>query len=86
MRALEGGAARTLAECLPMGACAANAKLDARLVLGAALFGAGWGLSGICPGPSIVALGGPGSATNAVMLPFTILGMVAVELATGTGK
>ena len=26
-------------------------------VLGAALFGVGWGLSGVCPGPAIAALG-----------------------------
>lgn len=32
--------------------------VDARLVLGAALFGAGWGLAGYCPGPALVALGG----------------------------
>ncbi len=31
--------------------------VDARLVIGAAIFGAGWGLSGICPGPGIVWLG-----------------------------
>ncbi len=31
-------------------------KVDARLVLGSMLFGAGWGLSGYCPGPMIVAL------------------------------
>lgn len=28
-------------------------KIDARLVGGAALFGIGWGMSGICPGPAI---------------------------------
>ncbi len=28
-------------------------KVDARLVGGAALFGLGWGMSGICPGPAI---------------------------------
>lgn len=28
-------------------------KLDARLIGGAALFGIGWGMSGICPGPAI---------------------------------
>lgn len=28
-------------------------KIDARLVGGAALFGVGWGMSGICPGPAI---------------------------------
>ena len=28
-------------------------KIDRPLVLGAALFGIGWGMSGICPGPAI---------------------------------
>jgi uncharacterized membrane protein YedE/YeeE len=31
--------------------------IDARLVLGSAIFGVGWGLSGYCPGPAIVSLG-----------------------------
>ena len=30
--------------------------VDGRLVLGAALFGVGWGLSGFCPGPAIASL------------------------------
>lgn len=30
--------------------------IDRRLVLGAALFGIGWGLVGLCPGPAIAAL------------------------------
>ena len=30
--------------------------IDAKLLGGAALFGAGWGLSGYCPGPALVAL------------------------------
>ena len=34
----------------------ANRHIDARLVLGACLFGIGWGLAGLCPGPAIVAL------------------------------
>ena len=29
--------------------------VDRRLVVGAAVFGIGWGLSGVCPGPGIVA-------------------------------
>lgn len=32
-------------------------KVDAPLVVGAAIFGVGWGLSGFCPGPSIADLG-----------------------------
>lgn len=32
-------------------------RIDARLVLGAALFGAGWGAAGMCPGANLVALG-----------------------------
>ncbi len=31
-------------------------KLDARLAIGAVLFGVGWGLVGLCPGPAIAAV------------------------------
>ncbi|WP_394004567.1 DUF6691 family protein [Luteimonas sp. WGS1318] len=31
-------------------------RIDARLLGGAALFGIGWGLVGLCPGPAIAAL------------------------------
>jgi uncharacterized membrane protein YedE/YeeE len=30
--------------------------LDLRLIGGAALFGVGWGLAGLCPGPALVAM------------------------------
>lgn len=33
-----------------------NTVVDAKLMIGAALFGIGWGLIGFCPGPAIVAL------------------------------
>ena len=32
-------------------------SIDARLLMGAALFGIGWGLAGYCPGPALVGLG-----------------------------
>lgn len=32
-------------------------KIDWQLILGAAAFGVGWGITGICPGPNIVGLG-----------------------------
>jgi uncharacterized membrane protein YedE/YeeE len=34
-----------------------EARLDRRTLLGAALFGIGWGLCGVCPGPAIAGLG-----------------------------
>lgn len=33
-----------------------QAVIDAPLLVGAALFGMGWGLSGYCPGPAVVSL------------------------------
>lgn len=34
-----------------------NKVIDKPLVLGSALFGLGWGLAGICPGPGLVLVG-----------------------------
>ena len=34
----------------------ARKAVDARLLLGSSLFGLGWGLSGLCPGPAIAGL------------------------------
>jgi hypothetical protein len=31
--------------------------IDGKLVIGSAIFGIGWGLSGYCPGPALVSLG-----------------------------
>ena len=36
-------------------------KIDRALLAGAALFGIGWGLSGICPGPALTQLAMPGA-------------------------
>lgn len=33
-----------------------HAPIDQRLIVGSAIFGAGWGLAGFCPGPAITAL------------------------------
>lgn len=37
--------------CIPK-----NRTIESRLVVGAALFGIGWGLVGLCPGPAIAGL------------------------------
>lgn len=39
------------------GEVAEPAGIDSRLILGSALFGIGWGITGFCPGPVVVALG-----------------------------
>ena len=36
---------------------AGSREIDAPLVLGAVIFGVGWGLGGVCPGPGILDLG-----------------------------
>ena len=33
-----------------------RSDIDSRLLLGAALFGVGWGLAGLCPGPAIASI------------------------------
>jgi uncharacterized membrane protein YedE/YeeE len=49
--------------------------IDRPLVIGAAVFGVGWGIGGYCPGPAIAALG-LGSPNPAVF----VLAMVAGSL------
>ena len=53
--------------------------IDRRLVVGALLFGAGWGLAGFCPGPAIVALG-LGEAKAVVFVGAMLAGMGLFEL------
>lgn len=40
-----------------------KSDLDARIIAGPAIFGIGWGLAGLCPGPAFVALGYGSSAS-----------------------
>ena len=49
-------------------------SIDARLLAGSALFGAGWGLSGFCPGPAVVSLAA-GTRAALVFVPSMLAGM-----------
>ncbi len=49
--------------------------IDARLVGGAALFGGGWGLSGLCPGPALV-VGSSGSLPVLVFVAAMAVGLL----------
>lgn len=52
--------------------------IDRRLVLGSVVFGIGWGLAGICPGPALV-LAGSGSLQGVVFLLAMLAGSAAFE-------
>jgi len=54
-------------------------SVDRRLIVGALLFGAGWGLAGFCPGPAVVALGA-GEAKAVVFVIAMVAGMALFEL------
>ena len=56
-----------------------NSTIDARLIGGSLLFGAGWGLAGVCPGPAIVNLGFL-SGPAAVFVVAMLVGMALYEL------
>ena len=53
----------------------ARPRVDRRLVVGAVLFGVGWGLSGFCPGPGIAAAGA-GLRDALWFVPAMTLGML----------
>ncbi|GGW88748.1 YeeE/YedE family protein [Alteromonas halophila] len=53
-----------------------NHKADKSLVVGAILFGIGWGLSGICPGPGLANLSGGNEKIFAFVLSM-LIGMLA---------
>ena len=56
-----------------------NKNIDQRLIFGSILFGAGWGLAGLCPGPAISSL----ALLNFYSMSFVIsmfLGFYLVKL------
>lgn len=59
--------------------------IDAPLVIGALVFGVGWGLGGFCPGPAIVSAGFGGPRVWA-FLGAMMIGMMAVRLTRARRK
>lgn len=49
-------------------------RLDPKLIVGSTLFGAGWGMVGLCPGPAMVALG-MGEMKALVFVAAMLIGM-----------
>jgi uncharacterized protein len=52
--------------------------IDRRLVIGAAIFGVGWGLSGFCPGPALANLGAV-RVEALVFVPAMAIGMLIAQ-------
>jgi len=52
--------------------------IDWRLLLGSGLFGMGWGIAGICPGPALVLLG-TGATKALVFVAAMLAGMVLFD-------
>jgi uncharacterized membrane protein YedE/YeeE len=62
-----------------------SGAIDTPLLLGAAIFGIGWGLSGYCPGPAVVSLA---SGRSAVLLfaAAMAVGMILVRWMRTSGS
>ena len=54
-------------------------RVDGPLLVGAALFGVGWGLSGFCPGPALVSVGA-GVHAALWFVPAMLAGMALQRL------
>jgi uncharacterized protein len=54
-------------------------EVDLKLVGGSALFGVGWGISGYCPGPALIAL--DGGSTKAILFFVAMIAGIALTQA-----
>jgi uncharacterized membrane protein YedE/YeeE len=52
--------------------------IDRRLILGSVLFGVGWGVAGLCPGPALVSIG-TGQIKAVVFVSAMVAGMGVFE-------
>ncbi|QBY05735.1 YeeE/YedE family protein [Thalassotalea sp. HSM 43] len=59
-----------------------STSIDSRLIIGSAIFGIGWGLSGICPGPAVANIIG----ANDKILAFILMMLVGMIIAQKANK
>lgn len=57
--------------------------IDARLVIGAGLFGIGWGLAGYCPGPALVSAGALVDTALVFVPVMLVSGVLTLRLLAG---
>ena len=56
--------------------------LDPRLIAGSVLFGIGWGIAGLCPGPAVASL----ALSPLTVLPFVLAMLAGMALQQFTGQ
>lgn len=67
-------------------ACATGpSSIDRKLVIGAAIFGAGWGLGGFCPGPALSNLGAL-RVEALVFVPMMAVGMLLAQRSSNVDR
>jgi len=66
---------KDLGTSLHMGLVGPNLEINWRLLVGSALFGIGWGIAGICPGPGLVNLGAMSEGAT-IFMPSLFVGMI----------
>lgn len=64
---------------------AASSPIDRRLVIGAAIFGVGWGLGGFCPGPALASLGAL-RPEALLFVPAMAIGMLVAQRFFGADR
>jgi uncharacterized protein len=74
VQARRQGRAGGPAVCAPV-----NRRIDARLLIGASIFGIGWAIAGVCPGPALASLG-TGAPWAAVFVVAMGVGLALASL------
>ena len=79
-KAWAGSEKTKVASKLKIGLAPENKKIDLKLVVGSTLFGIGWGLAGICPGPGLTSLGAGANANAVYWCSSMFLGTALQEI------
>jgi hypothetical protein len=64
---------------------ASASPIDRRLIIGAAIFGVGWGLGGFCPGPALANLGAL-RVEALLFVPAMAIGMLVAQRVFGADR
>lgn len=63
-----------------------NRTIDGKLIGGAALFGVGWGMAGMCPGPAVFLVGSSIPFVAFMWLPAYVVGAYLAQAVTSEGR